>query len=128
MSRGDLVIGVGIDLVEVDRFREAIARRPLLADRLFTEAERAYAERFADPWPRLAARFAAKEAALKAIGLGLGGMAMAEIEVRRAAGGAPRLEIVGQSADVAAGRGVGKWHCSLTHTAGHAQAVVMALG
>ncbi len=128
MSRGDRVIGLGIDLVEVSRFREVIARRPRLAERLFTEGERAYAARFADPWPRLAARFAAKEAALKAIGLGLGGMAMAEIEVRRAAGGAPLLEITGQSADVAARKGVDTWHCSLTHTAGHAQAVVMALG
>ncbi|MDA8391472.1 MAG: holo-ACP synthase [Actinomycetota bacterium] len=122
------MVGVGVDLVEVDRLREVIDRRPRLVERVFTEDERAYASRFSDPWPRLAARFAAKEAALKAIGVGLGGMSMLEIEVRRETGGAPLLCVTGQSADVAARKGVAAWHCSLTHTASHAQAVVMALG
>ena len=126
-SAGSGMIGVGVDLVDVDRFRSMLRRRPSAADRMFTAAERAYAARAADPSMRLAARFAAKEAALKALGLGLGGMRMAEIEVVRLEGGMPELVLHADAASTAADRGVGRWLVTLSHTDRLAQAVVVAL-
>src|ERR687891_148860 len=99
------VIGVGGDAVEGDRFRRLLARRPRLAGRLFTEEELAFAARRRDPAQPLAARFAAKEAVLKALGVGLGSARLAEIEVTRAAGGAPALQLGGRAAALAAERG-----------------------
>ncbi|HLG91609.1 MAG TPA: 4'-phosphopantetheinyl transferase superfamily protein, partial [Acidimicrobiales bacterium] len=75
-----------------------------------------------------AARFAAKEAAMKALGLGLGGLRFCEVEVARDPSGAPRLRLHGQSAERARRRGVRGWRVSLTHTESLAQAVVLALG
>ncbi|MPY95131.1 MAG: 4'-phosphopantetheinyl transferase superfamily protein, partial [Acidimicrobiia bacterium] len=66
------MIGIGLDAVDVPRFRAVLARRPRISQRLFTDAERAYAGRRADPTERLAARFAAKEALLKSLGAGIG--------------------------------------------------------
>lgn len=120
------MIGVGVDAVEVERFRRVLARRPRLAQRLFTEAELAYASRRRDPAEPLAARFAAKEAVLKAMGVGLGAARLAEIEVTRAPGGAPALRLAGRAAALAAERGVRRWHLSLTHTAVGAVAVALA--
>jgi phosphopantetheine--protein transferase-like protein len=71
----DGVVGVGVDAVDVDRFRLALRRRPRLADRLFTDGERADVAATRDPAERLAARFAAKEATMKALGSGLGSFA-----------------------------------------------------
>lgn len=122
------MIGIGVDLVDVDRFRVVLARTPSMADRLFTEAERAYAARQADPTPRLAVRFAAKEAALKCLGLGLGGMPLVEIEVvRDDATGRPDLVLHGRAAEVAARHGVRAWRLSLSHTDTLAQATAVAL-
>jgi len=120
------MIGVGIDAVEVERFRRALARQPRLAGRLFTEAELAYAGRATDPTERLAARFAAKEAVLKALGVGLGAADFKEIEVARAPGGEPSLLLHGRAAALARHRGVRAWHVSLTHTAAGASAVAVA--
>lgn len=120
------VIGVGVDLVEVDRMRTALARTPTLATRLFTEAERAYAEAAADPSERFAVRFAAKEAVMKALGVGLGAVDWHDIEVARAASGAPQLAITGRAAVLAADLGVTDWKLSLTHTASMAEALVIA--
>ena len=83
------VVGVGTDLVDVDRVRRALERRPGLRTRLFTESEWAYATRHRDPHPHLAARFAAKEAVMKALGRGMSSMGFAEIEVVRDDSGAP---------------------------------------
>ncbi|MGH9152096.1 MAG: holo-ACP synthase, partial [Acidimicrobiales bacterium] len=80
------MIGIGIDAVEVDRFRRALERTPRMGERLFTDGERAYGSRFADPAPRLAARFAAKEATMKALGVGLGAVDFRDVEVRTAPG------------------------------------------
>lgn len=122
------MIGIGVDLVDIDRFRVVLARTPSMVDRLFTTGERAYAERQPDPTPRLAARFAAKEAALKCLGLGIGGMPFAEIEVvRDDATGRPDLQLHGRAADVAAEHGVRTWHLSLSHTDALAQATAVAL-
>jgi holo-[acyl-carrier protein] synthase len=120
------VLGLGIDTVDVDRFRAVLARRPGVAGRLFTAGELAYAGRAADPAPRLAARFAAQEAAMKALGVGLGAFGFHEVEVARASSGEPSLVLSGTAARLASQRGVGKWWLSLTHTALVAQAVVLA--
>ena len=66
------MLGIGVDAVDIDRFRGILSRRPHIAERLFTSGEQEYADRYSDPAPRLAARFAAKEAALKALGAGIG--------------------------------------------------------
>ena len=121
------MIGLGIDAVEVDRFRRVLARRPSLAQRLFTDGERAYGERFSDPAPRLAARFAAKEAAMKALGVGLGAFSFRDVEVDREPSGAPVLRVSGAAAALATDRGVTSFRVSITHTEITAEAVVAAL-
>lgn len=122
------VRGVGVDAVEVERFRRVLGRRPGLAERLFTDAERAYAAKAADPGPRLAVRFAAKEAVLKALGVGIGAASFRDVEVVRADSGLPSLVLTGSAATLADGRGVRRWHLSLTHTAALAVASVVAEG
>ena len=119
--------GIGIDAVEVERFREVLQRRPGMAERLFTEGERAYGRRWRDPAPRLAARFAAKEAVMKALGVGLGAFAFHDVEVVSAESGAPSLVLRGQAEDLAERLGVASWRLSLTHTDSLAQAVAVAL-
>jgi holo-[acyl-carrier protein] synthase len=125
---GGRVRGVGVDAVDVARFRSVLARRPGLAERLFTDAERAYGQSARDPGPRLAARFAAKEAVLKALGVGIGATGFHEVEVVRGDDGAPRLSLVGRAATLAAERGIRWWHISLTHTDLVAVASVVAEG
>ncbi len=117
--------GVGIDLVDVTRFRALLGRRPGLAARLFSTEERAALARRRDPVPGLAARFAAKEAALKALGVGLGAARWTEIEVLRLASGAPTLRLSGRAATLARDRGVAGLAVSLTHTDDLAGAVVV---
>jgi len=125
------VVGVGVDTVDVARFRRVLERRPGLAGRLFTEAERADVSRGGDPAERLAARFAAKEATMKALGRGIGAFALRDVEVVRAGGtgsgrGAPTLRLAGGAERLAAERSVERWHVSLSHTALVATAVVVA--
>jgi holo-[acyl-carrier protein] synthase len=122
------VRGIGVDAVDVARFRTVLGRRPGLARRLFTEAERSYAESSKDPGSRLAVRFAAKEAVLKALGVGIGATDFHDVEVVRDATGAPRLSLVGRAAILAEARGVRWWHLSLTHTDLVAVASVLAEG
>jgi len=122
------VRGLGVDVVEVERLRRALARRPRLADRLFTDEERAYAGRAADPGPSLAARFAAKEAVAKALGVGIGALSWREVEVVRQPSGAPGLMLAGRAAALSARRGVHRWHLSLSHTAHLAVAAAVAEG
>jgi holo-[acyl-carrier protein] synthase len=121
------VLGVGTDLVEVGRLRDALGRQPGLHDRLFTVAELAYARRHRDPVPHLAARFAAKEAVMKSLGAGMSTMGFIEIEVVRADSGAPSVALSGSAAAHAGSLGVAGWHLSLTHTDSTAHAIAMAL-
>jgi holo-[acyl-carrier protein] synthase len=130
---GSGVLGLGVDAVDVARFRRVLDRRPGLLTRLFTAGERADAERAADPAPRLAARFAAKEATMKALGRGLGAFALTDVEVMRhpgpgAARGAPVLRLRAGASALAAEGGVARWHVSLSHTDQLALAVVVAEG
>jgi len=120
------LIGIGVDLVEVDRMRRALARTPTLVERLFTDAERAYCERRRDPTERFAARFAAKEAVMKALGVGLGAVGWHEVEVVRAESGRPSLALTGRAADLAAELGVVRWHLTMTHTSRVAEAIAVA--
>ena len=127
------VVGVGVDAVDVDRFRRVLERRPTLAERVFTDGERADAGAVRDPAERLAARFAAKEAVMKALGSGLGSFGLRDVEVVRAPGtgaaaGAPSLHLVARAAELALARRVTRWHVSLTHTSHVAMAVVVAEG
>jgi holo-[acyl-carrier protein] synthase len=112
---------IGIDLIEIGRLERALERRPRLAARLFTAAELDYARARRRPGRHLAARFAAKEAAVKA--LGLGGFGLREIEV--VAGEPPTLRLHGRAAEAAAERGV-ELKVSLTHSREHAAAVALA--
>ena len=121
------MIGIGVDLVEVDRMRTALSRTPSLAVRLFTDAERSYAESAKDPAERFAARFAAKEAVLKALGVGLGAAEWHDIEVIRSDAGAPSLVITGRAAALADAAGVTRWLLTLTHTRSTAEAIAVAL-
>jgi holo-[acyl-carrier protein] synthase len=121
------LVGIGIDSVDIPRFAEILARRPGLAPRLFTPGEQSYAAGLANPVPSLAARFAVKEAVMKALGVGLGAFGWADVEVVRAASGAPGLVVTGRAAALASGRGVGSWLLSITHTATVASAVVAAV-
>jgi holo-[acyl-carrier protein] synthase len=120
------LIGIGVDLVEVDRMRRTLARTPALVERLFTDAERAYCERRRDPTERFAARFAAKEAVMKALGVGLGAVGWHEVEVVRAESGRPSLALSGRAADLAAELGVVRWHLTMSHTTRVAEAIAVA--
>jgi holo-[acyl-carrier protein] synthase len=123
------IVGLGTDLVEVSRFRLAMQRRgERLGERLFSDAERAYANRQKDPAKSLAARFGAKEAVMKALGVGLWKFKLRDVEVVRQPGGAPRVALHGRAAEMAAERGVADWHLSLTHTDTTALAVAIAVG
>jgi holo-[acyl-carrier protein] synthase len=120
------VIGIGVDLCEVDRMRTALERTPTLRDRVFTEGEQAYCDERRDPTERYAARFAAKEAVLKAMGLGLGACGWREIEVHRAESGAPFVVLHGRAQELADERGIKGWKLSMTHTHRIAEAIAVA--
>lgn len=111
--------GVGIDLLEIDRMERALERHPRLADRVFTGAEQDYAASKARPGRHLAARFAAKEAVVKALGL-TGGFGFREIEVL--AGEPPTVRLSGRAAEAAGDREVA---ISLTHSRENAAAVAL---
>ena len=114
-----MIIGVGIDVVDVARFMATLERTPALRERLFTEAERDL------PPASIAARFAAKEAIAKALGAP-GGMSWQDATVRRISGAQPVVEVVGTVAAAAAAAGVDRFHLSISHDAGIASAVVVA--
>jgi holo-[acyl-carrier protein] synthase len=126
-----VIVGVGVDAVDVARFRKVLERRPNFAARSFSEAERADAAGSADVAQSLAARFAAKEAVMKALRTGIGGFVLTDVEVCRAAGqgatrNAPYLRLHGTAAELAGAQGAGTFHLSLTHTDGVAIAFVVA--
>lgn len=122
------VVGVGTDLVDVEQLRRSLERQPGLRERLFTPAEWDYAAQHRDPLPHLAARFAAKEAVMKCLGVGMSSVGFAQIEVRRDERGAPSVVLLGDAARFARSAGVSAWRLSLTHTGSLAQAFAVALG
>jgi holo-[acyl-carrier protein] synthase len=123
-----MIVGVGIDLIELVRFKAALRRQgtPLL-EKLFTPSERRYCE---DKWNRIAhyaARFAAKEAVLKALGTGWsGGIRWTDVDVGRDGAGAVTVRLTGRAGKVASKRRIRRVHLSLTHAEHYAAAVAVA--
>jgi holo-[acyl-carrier protein] synthase len=124
---GVLIVGIGIDVLEVRRLERVLAAHgERFEQRVFTEREIAECRARADRAQALAARFAAKEACLKALGTGWsGGLSFRQVEVVRGEGGAPRLVLWGEAARRADGAGVTRTWVSLTHQPGVAAAVVV---
>ncbi len=122
-----MIIGVGIDVVPVERFAESLLRTPGLRDRLFTSAEQLTPSGNPRTGESLAARFAAKEALAKSLGAP-GDLLWHDAEVTVSDHGRPHLEVRGSVAGRAAQLGVSTWHVSLSHDGGVASAVVVAEG
>jgi holo-[acyl-carrier protein] synthase len=125
-----VIVGAGIDVAEVRRVREAIERYGRrFTERIYTPAEIAYVERKANRYERYAARFAAKEAGMKALGTGWRqGIRWQDFEVVNLASGRPTLRLHGTAARLAEGLGVSQAWVSLTHTAEVAMAQVILEG
>ncbi|WP_460068611.1 holo-ACP synthase [Streptomyces sp. YKOK-I1] len=121
------IIGVGIDVAEIERFAASLERTPALAARLFVESELLLPSGERRGVASLAARFAAKEALAKALGAPPG-LLWTDAEVFVEASGQPRVRVRGSVAARAAELGVRGWHVSLSHDAGVASAVVIAEG
>ncbi len=122
-----MIVGLGSDVVGIDRIGAVHRRRGRsFLDRVYTAAELAYCLRHRDPAPSLAARWAAKEAGMKALGTGWAeGVDFCDLEVAREAGGAPSLRLHGVAADRAADLGSERSHLTLSHGAGVAFATVV---
>src|SRR6266700_5269524 len=122
--------GIGVDLVNIPRMRDVIDRwQDRFLQRVFTEQEIAYCRRRRDPIPHFAARFAAKEATLKALGTGLRmGVNWRELEVRRERGQAPTMVLTGRSRAIALARGGSRVLLSLTHDGDYAMAQALLVG
>ena len=120
------VRGIGVDAVDVERFRRSLERTPSMRERLFTPIELEYVRPKADPVPSLAARFAAREAVMKALGVGLGAFGFHDVWVERRESGEPLLVVTGPAAELAVAAGIEQWHLSITHTSLVAIAYVVA--
>lgn len=122
-----MAVGLGVDIVEIDRMRRILDRTPSFARKVFTEAEQEYCNTKANPATHYAARFAAKEAVCKALGTGIltQGMRMQDVEVVRDSRGKPAVALHGRAAEIAAEQGVLDVPLSLTYT--HSVAVANAV-
>jgi holo-[acyl-carrier protein] synthase len=125
-----LIVGLGVDIAEVARVKAAIERHgETFLRRLYTAAEQEYCERFKNRYERYAGRFAAKEAAMKALGTGWSrGVRWVDVEVVREKGGRPTIKLAGEARKVAEGMGVKNIALSITHTADQAFAQVIFEG
>ena len=122
-----MIKGIGIDSIALARIARVHAEygEKFLA-RILTADERAYVSRWADPVPRIAGRFAAKEACMKALGTGWGGgIGWQNIEVRRSVAGQPFVHVTGRAHERLVEMGASMAHCTITHTDEHAMAVVI---
>jgi holo-[acyl-carrier protein] synthase len=124
------VVGIGVDLALIPRLRQMVARwDDRFLRRVFTDEEIAYCRRRRDPIPHFAARFAAKEATLKALGTGLQlGVSWREMEVRRERGAAPTMVLSGRCRVIARAKGGDRVLLSLTHEGDYALAQAMLIG
>lgn len=122
------MIGLGVDVVDLDRFARVLDRHVRFVDRVFTPSERRYCEQVRSPTKRVeryAARFAAKEAFMKALGVGFGAFAFHDVEVRRdEESGRPALSLSGKAAAAATEHGAVAWHLTMSHSDAVAVAVV----
>jgi holo-[acyl-carrier protein] synthase len=126
------VLGVGIDLVDIERLRAALVRQPSLRHRLFTDHELELAQNNPaaqnDSAAQLAMFFAAKESVMKALGRGMSSMDFTEIELQSTQLAQQMLQLSGRAAALAAEVGVESWQLTMTHTTVMAQALVLGLG
>jgi holo-[acyl-carrier protein] synthase len=120
------IIGLGIDLAEIDRVEALVAKYPKFAERCFTEHEREYAMRYAKPARRLAARFAGKEAVMKSMGTGWRRIRWTDIEIT--GGGKPTVNLFGTAKRRAEMLGVTEIHVTITHTDVTAMVMAVATG
>ena len=120
-----MIVGIGVDIVDIERFHAIAARTPGFAERVLTDAERHHRDGTARAHASLAARWAAKEAVAKALGAPAG-MAWHDCEVSVDASGRPHLSLRGSVLEVAERLGITHWHVSLTHDGGLAAAYVVA--
>lgn len=120
-----MITGLGVDIVEIDRMKAALERRPRMKERLFSAEERAYCDSRGRPEVHYALRFAAKEAVLKALGTGFRGMRFCDVEVIREGSGRPVPRLSGMAAQRASELGVVEMHLSLSFT--HMTAVASAV-
>jgi holo-[acyl-carrier protein] synthase len=120
------IIGLGVDLADVDRVRRVLDKYPRFAERCFTDHEREYAFRFAHPARRLAARFAGKEAVMKSMGTGWRRIGWTEIEIT--GGGKPTVRLSGNALRRADRLGVSEVMITITHTDTTALVMAVAVG
>jgi len=130
LASRQMIVGTGVDIVEVPRIQRSVERfGQRFLNRVFTPGEIHYCTSRANAAERLAGRFAAKEAAMKAIGTGLRhGVTWHDVEVVRQPGRRPELQLTGKAAEFAVKLGCGQIHLSLSHTADHAIAHVILEG
>ena len=126
MADPAIMIGLGVDAVDIERFRDVLSRTPSLKTRVFTSAELELAGTRKDATGALAARFAVREATMKALGVGLVAFDFHYVSVRKAASGAPELIVSGRAQELAEQLGITQWRVSLSHTYIVAVAVVAA--
>lgn len=117
-----MIVGIGTDIIEIERLREA-AKTPNFLAKVFAPEEEAAKRRPES----LAAHFAAKEAVAKALGVGLGGVSLPEILILNEANGRPRIKLCGKTLALANSLGIGSWQISLSHNRGDAVAFVIAI-
>jgi holo-[acyl-carrier protein] synthase len=122
-----MIKGIGTDLIELDRIAGVYERQgERFLHRLFTDAEREYFARWRDPIPRIAGRFAAKEAVMKALGTGwANGVRWRDIEVIRRPGGKPEVRLHGRCREIYESLGAERIHCTITHSRDYAMAVII---
>jgi holo-[acyl-carrier protein] synthase len=127
---GSLIVGLGVDIAEVGRVKAAIERHgEVFLRRVYTPKEREYCEKFKNKFERYAGRFAAKEAAMKALGTGWSrGVRWVDVEVVREKGGRPTMALAGEAGKLAERLGVKRIALSITHTAEQALAQVIFEG
>lgn len=121
-----MIFGVGIDIIEVSRVEDKLNRTPGLKEKLYTAVEIAYCESKKFPHQHYAARFAAKEAFLKALGTGWSqGIKFSEVEIRNLESGQPVIEVYGRAKEICQVQGINRFFVSLSHLKTHAVATVI---
>jgi holo-[acyl-carrier protein] synthase len=120
------IIGLGVDLADIDRVERVLTRYPRFAEKCFTERERQYANRFAHPAKRFAARFAGKEAVMKSMGRGWRDIRWRDVEIT--GGGQPRVRLFGTALERASALGVTEVLVTITHTDVTAMVMAVAVG
>ncbi|MHB8170614.1 MAG: holo-ACP synthase [Thermincolia bacterium] len=121
-----MIVGIGTDIVEIERIKEACSAERFL-ERVFTPGEREYCLGHKNPWPYLAARFAAKEAVAKALGTGIGQVGWRDIEVVKEPSGRPGIVLSGKGVETARELGIKELLLSLSHCREYAMAYVVGV-